>query len=128
MTGGIDCWGGLIFLTWNRSSSLRLTDCCKTLTWSHFTIGWCQDCTNLKMMHYHYQNLSLTVQCCLIPLQQCPPSLMQLLLLCSQCKGQASVHRFSLTPLRTGSSILSWKTVKEKSINKLPICCYNIND
>ena len=36
LTGGMD-W----------SSSHRLTDYSKTLTWYHFTIGWCQDSTHI---------------------------------------------------------------------------------
>ena len=37
LTGGMD-----------SSSSLRLTNFSNTLTWCHFTIGWCQDSTHIQ--------------------------------------------------------------------------------
>ena len=39
----------ITFLTGDMdwSSSLRLTDYSETLTWCHFTIGWCQDSTHI---------------------------------------------------------------------------------
>ena len=95
----------------------------------------------LITVSYHYQNLSLTVLSAAWlssstkqsekdfdnPYNNVPQAWCSCFYYAPNVKVKLLFIDFHWLP-RTGSSILSWKTVKEKSINKLPICCYNIND